>query len=277
MIETALILSRCLHFAAAMLLWGAAGLYPGAPVRSGIDRAARVLAFLNLFGALAWFLAENAIAGEGWRDAFNPDVMWAMATDTRFGLVWVPHLIVAAALAVWSFRPPGWTLLVLAGLNLCSIGLTGHAVLPSGGLGLVHQAISVLHLLSGGYWVGALPFVLAEVRRPVGTRLLLRFSTAGHWAVALVLLTGVAKTVLIQTSRGAFDPAPVWSILLAVKVLVVLAMTGLALHNRYRLVPQGADGLAALRRGTLGEIALSAGVLLLVSLLATLSPFGHDT
>jgi putative copper resistance protein D len=273
---TALVLFRCIHFTAATLLWGGACLYLGEPARTGIDRVARVLSWLNLLGALGWFFAECATAGDGLQDALHVDFLKAMLTDTRFGLVWGPHLVVALTLALCSITPRGIALLALAGLNLGSIGLTGHAILPAGGVGYVHQALSVLHLLSGAYWIGALPLVLAQLRAPVDTRLLLRFSAAGHWAVATVIMTGVAKTLLIQFSRGSFDPGPVWSVLLAVKVLSVLAMTGLALHNRYRLVPQGAVGLAALRRGTLGEIALSAGVLVLISILATLSPFGQD-
>ena len=276
MIETALVLSKCLHFAAAMLLWGGTCLYLGVPPQTGIDKATRVLALLSLLGALGWFVAECAIAGDGFLDALNPDFLKAMLTDTRFGVIWGPHLVFAAALTVWAFRPRGVALLALAGLNLGSIGLTGHAVLPAGGLGLAHQALSVLHLLSGGYWIGALPFVLALLHAPFERQLLLGFSLAGHWAVGLVILTGIGKTLVIQTSRGTLDPGPMWSILLVAKVAAVLAMTGLALKNRYRLVPRGPTGLTALRRGTLAEIALSAGVLVLVSILATLSPFGQD-
>lgn len=275
MILTALVLSRWLHFAAAMLLFGGTCLFLGGKPGAGIDRTLRGLAVVNLVTGLAWFLSESAVANDGWAGILAPDFLQAMLTDTRFGRVWGPHLVLAVALALWPSKGSRVSLALLSGLNLGSMGLTGHAVLPSGWLGQVHQAISVLHLLAGGYWVGALAFVLVLIGEPEQKPVLMRFSTWGHLAVGGVILTGVAKTAVIQTSRGSVDPGMVWGALLAVKILAVLAMVGLALNNRYRLVPLGQPGLRGFRRGTLAEIALAAVVLMLVSLLATLSPFGQ--
>jgi|GEM_PF-2538731 len=175
--------------------------------------------------------------------------------------------------AAWTWRRHDGASVGLAGLNLGVIGLTGHAVLPPGTLGVLHQILSVLHLQAGGFWIGSLPFVLTLLGKPGETKLLKRLSVVGHVAVATVLLTGLAKTAIIQTSRPVFDPSVTWSLLLGIKILAVLTMTALALRNRYRLVPMGDAGLAALRSGTLAEIVLSVAVLSLISLLATLSPF----
>lgn len=273
MIETALVLSRCLQFAAAMGLIAGASLFWGAPPRAGIDRALRGLALANLAGALGWFLAECAVANDGWSGVLAPDFLTAMLTDTRFGRVWGPHMLLALLAVAWPWRRHDGASVAFAGLNLGAIGLTGHAVLPPGNLGALHQALSVLHLLAGGYWVGSLPFILTLLGKSGGVKLLKRFSVLGHLAVATVLVTGLAKTAIIQTSRPDFDPAFIWGLLLAIKVLVVLTMTALALRNRYRLLPMGDAGLGALRRGTLAEIVLSVAVLSLISFAATLSPF----
>lgn len=135
---TALVLSRYIHFAAAMLLWGGTCLSLGVPPRAGIDWAARRLALLNLFGAVGWFLAVSALAGEGPQDAVNPDVVSAMLTDTRFGLVWGPHLAILAlvpgALSISGFRTTvSERLSEDARVQICErASISGNTDLPEG-------------------------------------------------------------------------------------------------------------------------------------------------
>ncbi len=287
--ETALILCRFLQFALAMLLWGAAvlraGAFPADLLQASSALAVRLGRFaagVNLLAALAWLAVEAALAGGGPWDAVNPDVLAALLTGSRFGQVWVLHLALAVVLLGVSLadRPRG--LALSAGLNLGSLGLTGHAVLPGGWIGLVHQGLSVLHLLAAGFWLGGLavvlPFLTSGRLTEAGAPVLRYFSRWGHLAVALVLATGVAKAALILTARGGFDPAAGYLGFLLVKSVAVLVMVGLALRNRYRHVPRlsGSErevALDALRRGTLGEIGLAVAVLALVSVLATWSPF----
>ena len=103
------------------------------------------------------------------------------------------------------------------------------------------------------------------------------FSRWGHLTVALVIATGVAASVLILTSRNNLDPAADDLRLLVIKVAAVVLMLGLALVNRYRLVPRLGShdrsvALRLLRRSTIAELALVIGVLGLVSLFATSLP-----
>ena len=285
--ESALILCRLVQFASAMLLWGAgslrAGAFPHALLRASIPAAAkygRLAAAANLLAAVGWLAAEAALAGDGPQDAVNPDVLFALLTVSRFGHVWLVHLVLAAALFLATFGDhPKW-LAILAGLNLASLALTGHAVLPAGGLGILHQGLSVLHLLVAGFWVGGLavilPFLAAQSLAAEATPVLRSFSRWGHLAVALVFATGLAKSVLILTLRGSFNPASEYLTLLGLKVAVVVLMLGLALVNRYRFVPQlvtNDRALRNLRRGTLAELMLVVVVLVLVSIFATWSPF----
>ena len=60
----------------------------------------------------------------------------------------------------------------------------------------------------------------------------MRFSTAGHVAVAVLLLSGVVNAVLILSPEG-LDIASAYQQWLGLKILLALAMTVLAIMNRY--------------------------------------------
>src|SRR6266576_3939462 len=95
-----LIVSRLVHFAAAMLLFGASlfSLYAGAlskraRVRAAFERwlkntllAAAVAAFLS---ALAWWDALAASMGGSWAEALSGETLAAVLLDTAFGRVWI--------------------------------------------------------------------------------------------------------------------------------------------------------------------------------------------
>ena len=104
-------------------------------------------------------------------------------------------------------------------------------------------------------------------------RCMMRFSRYGH--VALALLTGVINSLLIAGSPLRWHTNG-WSELLVVKVLLVLLMIGIALINRYLLVPRfrRTSGMAPhlFIRLTQLELLLAIGVIGLVSVFATLAP-----
>lgn len=119
---------------------------------------------------------------------------------------------------------------------------------------------------------------LALLDSPLGrdaATALRRFSTVGHAAVAIVLLTGVANTVLIL-GRWPGDFASPYRTLLAAKITLVLLMTGLAVLNRYGFVPRHAQrqtrAIDEIGRATRGEIALGLGALGLVAVFGLLEP-----
>lgn len=64
-----------------------------------------------------------------------------------------------------------------------------------------------------------------------------RFSMAGHLAVALVIATGAANTALILGKLPVNQTSP-YQLLLAAKIILVFAMSAIALINRYVFVPQ---------------------------------------
>ena len=103
--ETALILTRALHFAVAMLIWGAAILRvvafsPGTlrATQAWAVASTRALAAANLLTALVWLFATAAIAGDGAAEALTPAVLAPLLSQTHFGHVWMVHLVLAAVL-----------------------------------------------------------------------------------------------------------------------------------------------------------------------------------
>ncbi|WP_241740612.1 CopD family protein [Achromobacter xylosoxidans] len=112
--------------------------------------------------------------------------------------------------------------------------------------------------------------------RAEAARALLRFSAWGHVAVAALLLSGVANAALIL--GPALPDAGWWDYVrvLLLKIALALAMTGLALANRYRWIAriraEPALALHAIRRNTIWEMLLGAAVLVIVGGLGLMSP-----
>jgi putative copper resistance protein D len=289
---TALILCRLAHYAATMLLFGASAfvcaLAPPtlardltAPLRR-IAAAAIVVAAIT---ALAWLGLEAGAMGEGWSDVLNPGMSAAVLTDTAFGQVWRWRLglilIFLVALALrrhdrWAFVAP------VSALLLASLGLTGHAIMQSGPVGMLHGVNDAAHLLVAGAWVGGLvPFILCVNRfgepalRSEAVLATRRYSTWGHVVVAIVVLTGIANVALTLHALPIPFATP-YQTLLAAKILIVVTMIAMAILNRYLLVPRLAGGtgraVAALKFSSAAEIALAIVAVALVSAFGLLQP-----
>ena len=147
---------------------------------------------------------------------------------------------------------------------------------------LPHELNHCAHLLSAGFWLGGLvPLLLLLLQGSSGRNLdssawtaLSRFSGAGHFAVALVLATGVINTWLIIGGWPA-NLDSTYQLLLCTKIMLVFAMVGLAIINRYVLVPfieSGRWPLKLLCWSTTGEISLGLAVIGLVSYFAMVEP-----
>ena len=150
---------------------------------------------------------------------------------------------------------------VLSALALGSLGFIGHAEMEEGLAAWLDQASQFLHLISAGFWLGSL-LPLLVCLRPHGNAAdqeaiattLRRFSGYGHFAVAIILATGVANAWFVLGTLH-LDPAVPYQALLIAKLLLVGVLVGLALANRYIFMPWIGDGagLRALRVGTIAE------------------------
>lgn len=288
--DTLLAAARFIHYAAAIQLFGGTIFYiwltpPGLrPTLLKPTRAIELVdAILLLLSGLVWLCAEAANMGDGPQDALNPGVLGTVLTDTDFGHVWGPRLLLSA-LAVFAALPRAdwarWIALALATLLLGSLGLVGHAAIDSGLLGLLNETSQVLHLLSSGFWLGALLpllYLLALFRNPAlapqADAALRRFSGLGHLAVAVLLLSGVANTWFVIGNQVNLS-APYQQLLL-VKIGLAGSMCLVAIANRYLFmpaIPNDGRGARQLARGTIAEIVLGAAILGLVAVIGMLSP-----
>jgi putative copper resistance protein D len=150
--------------------------------------------------------------------------------------------------------------------------------MQEGWLGLAHHMNDAVHVLSGGAWLGALvplSLTLAALNDPERCEpaevALRRFSSAGHVAVALVVLSGVINTILVL-GRWRTDWSSPYQAMLAAKIALVVTMVGLALVNRYGLAAHRPDAVRAIRSNTIAELALGFGVIGLVSVFGLLAP-----
>jgi putative copper resistance protein D len=289
---TALIICRLAHFSATMLLFGAgAFLWALAPEQLTRELAgpARRMAAAGIVvaavTALAWLALEAGQMGDGWSDAVNPDTLRAVVFETDFGEVWLWRIGLALVLvgALGVRRHDRWAFVVpVSALLLASLGLVGHAAMREGWIGGLHRLNHSIHLLCAGAWLGGLPPLILCLRRYRDPRLRLeaaialrRFSGAGHFLVALVVLTGIVNTIL-TLGRWPNDLSSPYQTLLAVKIALVAAMIALALVNRYVLAPRIKDQTGAALRiltiNSFAEIGLGIAVLALVSVFGTLAP-----
>ena len=286
-----LILSRALHYGSALLLFGISvfqgWLAPQHLARSldaALGRVVFVAALIGLASAVAWLLIASGEMGEGWSDVWNPATWSAVLTETEFGKVWQVHLLLAAALT--GFLASGWGrhwrfVAVLSAFYLGSLGFIGHAAMLEGAAGRVSRASHVVHLLAGGFWLGALvalklclerfeqPDLASEI-----SSALQRFSGLGHLAVAAVIASGLVNVALVL-DRWPTDTSSPYQLLLLLKMALVAMMVGLAIVNRYVLVPnlENSEGvLRGLRLSTLVELALGICVVALVSVFGNLAP-----
>jgi putative copper resistance protein D len=289
-LDLVLIFCRFLFDGAVLFLWGmSAYLAFVVPARLSrrLDKCLRMPRNLSMIAVVATTTVmlplRAATIADGWSGAFSPTVLQSLALDTGVGRAWLAQACLTA-LIVCTFALPNRhrpvARAVCAGLLLVTLTISGHAAMNSGWLRMVHRANDALHLLSGGAWLGALVPVLAVLpllRDPRWHRearlALARFSLAGHFVVALVLLSGIANTMLVVGGLPS-DWSHSYQALLAAKIALVGVMVTLALLNRYVFVRRlGRSGsLSALIFATTAEFCLGAGVVALVAVFGTLPP-----
>jgi copper resistance protein D len=300
---------RFVHFAAAMAAFGigAFRLYAFAgdpasaqtPARLALDqilgRAMTASAAVALLSALAMVPCVAAEMAAMPSAALDPLILRVVLSATEFGHVWCWHVGFAVALLVLCTLPRRrWqaaAVTAAALLTLVSLGWVGHATMDMGGVA-VHEVNQMVHLAAAGIWLGGLVplgILLRSATRPEGGQYiplartaLPHFSQMGYAAVVLVALTGLINSVFLVGGIRALVATP-YGRLLIVKVALFAAMVGLALANRFRLLPSlqqastATAPLHALCRSVLIEQALGLAILAVVAVLGTWEPAIHMT
>jgi putative copper resistance protein D len=290
-LDTALWICRFVHFTTAMLVFGATSFrFYAIPADwlAGFDRRfGRVVltaAAIALLSALALLLCLSAMIAGAPAAAWDPAVLAAVLSGTRFGRVWSLQLLLALALVLACLRRTWKPSLILSLGLLASLGWVGHAAIGEGVGGIMRELNQSLHLLAAGWWLGGLAplgWVLGRVRQArdeaaaaLTRGVVERFSRGGHVAVALIALTGLVNTLLLVGSPGTlFDAA--YGRLLAFKILLFAGLVAVALCNRFLLAPRLGREPAALGhlcRTVAIEQGLGLAILAVVSVLGTLPP-----
>jgi putative copper resistance protein D len=305
--EVILVGARFLQFAGALVVLGSPLYFlyatrpsPTIPARPEPWQQLLLLtaAACALAGTLLWILAETAMVGDGWQDAFHPAALWTLVSETRFGhaaLARAALLAAAVLMCLVPLRPRTLWLsaAVLGTAATATFAWTGHGAMDRGAAGFIHLGSDLLHLLCAGLWFGALaPLAilawrshrLKSMASATDTLFgLMRFSRIGVAVVTLLTLSGLLNSwFLIGPTQWTALMANTYGLTLAVKVALFALMLILAARNRYRHTPAlqrliGASSDAALdlrvlRSALCGESLLALAVLLAVGILGTLAP-----
>ncbi len=271
------------------------------------------------FGALAVgaMLAEGyllvvqsaSVLGTSVLDALgNATGISQVLGDTRFGsLVQLRGALLFALFAIGAImfireygnagspKPPSATgsrvgavlmmLLLLAVLG--GIAAQGHASVTS--RSTLQVGAQLVHIVAAAVWIAGLALLVIAYRRlpavapaagpALSTRLLARFSRVALVAVALVIITGVIRSI-----GELDDPAQLWDTAygrsILYKVALLLPIGALALYNRrvleaLRRVPRpNVPTMRLVRRMAASELALALAVVVIASLLVAQVPGG---
>jgi copper transport protein len=235
---------------------------------------ARGAAVSGGFG-LVLILFEYAAAGArltGTSDLLSR-VLWQAAWHTSLLGASLCQATGAALLVVLPWAAPrrvGFLGPVAAVLVASGLALTGHTALDSAG---INPFALALHVLGAAFWVGSLAAILRSSGTPeTFTRDLPRFSALAMPAVAVLLIAGLVLAWRIGLAGGLSIQAP-YQQWLALKVALVVPLLGLAILNRFRVVPAIMAGRA---RAVLNlRLSVGAEILLVAAILAVTAFLSH--
>ncbi|MCC8459026.1 copper homeostasis membrane protein CopD [Photorhabdus aegyptia] len=289
------ILCRFTHFVAVMLMFGfsvfTAILVPerlsvliDARLRLGVI----ISTVVTLITTIGWLAIQAGIMGDGWQDIYNLEI-WLAVLGTTFGKVWQWQILISIVATGFLFiskqKARNILMLISSTVLLACHAFIGHSVMHDGITGVFSQVNQVIHLVSVGYWFGGLwPFLLClqflRIQNELAIGLdkqimisMMRFSTYGHVAVTLIIITGIISSLILLPNWPKYSGSEYQS-MLWLKIALVAGMVMLALINRYILVPKlkqpGCYQLLIINSWI--EIILGALVLLCVAVFATYQP-----
>lgn len=283
--ETLRAAARGLHMAGSFGLFGtclaAAILLPPAvpaPLRRALKSLAWGSFFLLLLAGVAWFLLQTADMA-GAQDFAD---VWAaipiVVTATRFGELLIGRIAAAAAAILvfqWGWPKPA---ALIAGIAVIAEAWLGHGGAMTGPVGIFLLISAIIHLASGGAWLGALPalrFALKHLALAEAARAAQIFSPLGMACVLGITVSAAAQFFcLIRAPAALFNNG--YGLIVCGKTLLLLGLIGLAAVNRTRLTPSLANGAerarAQLLRSLSMEIFLGFLIVLAAGLLLQLTP-----
>ena len=250
-------------------------------------RAERMLfagaAALALVSSVVWFCLIGGQMSGDWRGSIDPATLELVARGTRFGQIAVARFAGLVALWLLSMSAAARrsvSVPILAGLLLVLLAPSGHAAAADQGIAIAGAVADGAHLLTAGFWLGALITLATLLLQRAPDRAALPgalglFSLWGSFAVAILVITGAINAAVIVPLSAANFRDPYFNLLL-LKVGLAAMMIGLAALNRWRFAPaldRGQDGAVRHLTGSVGiEIALGIGVVTLAACLGIMGP-----
>lgn len=257
--EDVYILCRFSHFVAVMFVFGLSfsaailsrdKFIPLIQVRL---RPALAISTITLFiTTFLWLVVLSGIMADGWDDAWSFNI-WKAVLNTTFGQVWQWQLVLSTLALLMLFIHQRYIrnigLLIIATLMLTFHALIGHSAMFTGTEAIIYKVNQIVHLISTAYWFGGLwPFVvclqflrnkdeLADgmIKPIIAT--MKKFSLFGHIAVFLVIVSGVISAIMLIPGWPITQLSSEYQSMLWLKIAFVGVMLGLAMINRYVLVP----------------------------------------
>jgi putative copper resistance protein D len=207
------------------------------PVPRLIEERLRSLVLIsiavNLVATLGWLILQAADLSDAPSFSASLAALPTVLSRTTFGHVLTVQVAVMVALVpcLWLATPVA---LALSAAGIVLQAGHSHAAAMDGGLSLL-LAADVVHLLSGGAWLGGLlPLLLFVWWAPpkVGAVAARWFSPMGQVCIAgMVLSASYQGWVLVESWQGLFGSAYGWVVLSKTALFVVLF--GFAVANRY--------------------------------------------
>jgi putative copper resistance protein D len=304
-LEPAVVVLRLMQYAGAMVLMGSSLFFVYALPRIGAGSAAETPWARKLLAAGGGLLAVAALLSVPGQasvltgslaEGLKPETLGAVVTGMDLGKAAVLRAAIAAlaVVLVLTLKPSRASCAIAAGLGAvatASFAWMGHGAATEGAGGPVHLMSDILHGWAAAVWIGALVAFLLLLRTrhptPGATTALHRalhgFSGLGTALVAVLIATGAINgwfLVGLDRLEGLWTTP--YGRLLSLKLVLFVAMLGLAAANRFQLTPALGRGLGAqedarpaldaLRRSVVFETLAGMTVLGLVAWFGTLAP-----
>ena len=215
--------------------------------------------------ALLWLVLQTADLADAHGVADTVQAIPLVLSQTEYGRLIILQVVVVVAIAPVLGRRGGrgrqWASVGLATLALVLQTGFSHAAAMAGGPSLL-LAVYVLHLVSGGAWVGGLlPLLLVVQAAPpkVGAAAARWFSPLGQCCIAGSIGSAAYQVWrLVGGLQGLLHTAYGWMALVKLALFVVLL--GFAAANRYWFAPALLRGCPQhARRVLLRSLALQTG------------------
>ncbi len=281
-------LVRAAHLLALMTIFGTEALRvllrralaapPGPALSAKVFQWCALAAFVT---SVAWLALTAAMASGNPAAAFDAATIRAVAGETSFGPILIARIAACGFLAAAAFIPGAQRArLLLSGFAIVNVAFTSHAAASGQSHVPLRMANDAAHLLAAAFWVGAIAelFPLAIAGRASPRTLippLKVFSLWGTIAVAVLIAAGTLNGVMILDASPMLW-SPTYLTLLAVKIVLAALMVGLALANRFSLLPGIDAGKPEAEQNLLGsmgaEFACGAIIVLIVGVLGITSP-----